>query len=117
MNLFFWSNDKPLRMLWRVEKDGRACHLVGTAHFFPYSFRRALTRLMRDVTTVFFEGPLDEASSALIAEYGRQGDGVPTFVDALTPETIAEIERLLRDRLDGQTGEAWLWSLVERKPV
>jgi len=117
MNLFFWSNDKPLRMLWRVEKDGRACHLVGTAHFFPYSFRRALTRLVRDVETVMFEGPLDEASSALIAEYGRQGDGVPTFVDALTPETVAEIDRILRDRLDGQTGEAWLLSLVERKPV
>lgn len=116
MNLFFWSNDKPLRMVWRVEKDGRACHLVGTAHFFPYSFRRALTRLMRDVDTVFFEGPLDEASSERIAEYGRQGQGVPSFIEALAPETVTQIERLLRERLDGQ-GVASLWSLVERKPV
>jgi uncharacterized protein YbaP (TraB family) len=117
MNLLFWSDQKPLRMIWRVEKDGRASHLVGTAHFFPYSFRRALTCLMREVTNVFFEGPLDETSSALIAEYGRQGQNIPTFINALRPETVAEIERILRDRLDGQTGEAWFWSLIERKPV
>jgi len=117
MNLLFWSSNKPLRMLWRVEKDGRVSHLVGTAHFFPHSFSRAFTRLMRDVTTVFFEGPLDEASSAHIGEYGRQGQDVPTFVDALTPEAVAEINHILRDRIDGQNGEAWLWALVERKPV
>ena len=117
MNLFFWPNNKPLRMLWRVEKGGRVSHLVGTAHFFPYSFRRAFTRLMREVTTVFFEGPLDEASSAHIGEYGRQGQDVPTFVDALTPEAVTEIDHILRDRIDGQNGEAWLWALVEHKPV
>ena len=117
MNLRFWSKDKPLRMLWRVKKDGRASHLVGTAHFFPYSFCRAFTDLMRDVATVFFEGPLDEASSALIGEYGRQGQDVPTFVEALTPEAVTEINHILRDRIDGQNSEAWLWSWVERKPV
>jgi uncharacterized protein YbaP (TraB family) len=117
MNLLFWPNNKLLRMIWRVEKDGRVSHLVGTAHFFPYSFRRALKRLMRDVETVMFEGPLDEASSALIAEYSRQGENVPTFVDDLTPEAIQEIDRLLRDRLDGQSDKAWLLALVERKPV
>jgi len=116
-NLLFWKNEKPLRMVWRVEKNGYASHLVGTAHFFPYSFCRPLTRLMRPVVTVMFEGPLDDASSARIAEYGRQGDHVPTFVDALTPEAIKEIERVLRRRLDGQNGDAWLWSLVERKPI
>ncbi|MFZ5821130.1 MAG: TraB/GumN family protein [Chloroflexota bacterium] len=116
MNLIPWLNEKPLRMAWRVEKDGRASHLVGTAHFFPHSFRRSLTRLIQEVTTVMFEGPLDEDSSARVAEYGRQGQGVPTFVEALTPEAIQAIDRLLRDRLDGQ-GDAWLLSLVERKPI
>jgi uncharacterized protein YbaP (TraB family) len=33
MNLPFWPHEKALRMLWRVEKDGRASHLIGTAHF------------------------------------------------------------------------------------
>jgi hypothetical protein len=115
MNLRFW--EKPLRMVWRVERANHIAHLVGTAHFFPYSFARAFARLMRDATVVLFEGPLDEASSARIAEYGRQGEGVPTFVEMLTPEAINEIERLLRARLDSQNGDAWLLSLVERKPV
>ncbi len=116
MNLFSWFNEKPLRMVWRIEKDGCASHLVGTAHFFPYSFRRPLTRLMKGITTVMFEGPLDEDSSERIAEYGRQGEGVPTFVDDVTPEAIQTIDRLLRERLDGE-GDGWLFSLVERRPV
>ncbi len=116
MNLFSWFTEKPLRMVWRVEKDGCVSHLVGTAHFFPYSFRRPLTRLMQGVTTVMFEGPLDEDSSKRIAEYGRQGEGVPTFVEDVTPEAIQTIDRLLRERLDGQS-DGWLFSLVERRPI
>ena len=117
MNLLFWSDQRPMRMIWRVEKDGRASHLVGTAHFFPYSFRRSLTRLMRNVDTVMFEGPLDEASSEQIAEYGRDGDEMPAFVEELTPEAIREIDRLLREQVNGQNDEAWLLSIAERKPV
>jgi uncharacterized protein YbaP (TraB family) len=117
MNILFWSDQKPLRMLWRVEKDGRASHLVGTAHFFPYSFRRALTRLMRDVDTVMFEGPLDDASSEQIAAHGRDGDKMPSFVEDLRPEAIREIDRLLREQVDGQGNEAWFLSLMEREPV
>jgi hypothetical protein len=104
-------------MIWRVEKNNRASHLIGTAHFFPHSFARAFTRLLREAATALFEGPLDDASSARIAEYGRQGAGVPTFVEMLTPETIRAIERILRARLDHQNGDAWLLSLVERKPI
>jgi len=117
MNLRLWSKEKPLRMLWRVEKRARVSHLVGTAHFFPYSFAEPLARLMRNVATVMLEGPLDDASSARIAEYGRQGENTPMFVDLLTPETIGEIERILRNRLDNANGDAWLLSLVERKPI
>lgn len=116
MNLIFWNNEKPLRMIWRIEKNGRASHLIGTAHFFPHSFRRSLTNMIRDVAAVIFEGPLDEASSAHVAEYGRQGESSPVFVESLNPEVIEEIDHILRDRLDGQ-GDTWLLSLVERKPV
>lgn len=117
MNFPFWSHQKPLRMLWRVEKEGRASHLVGTAHFFPYSFQRSLTRLVQEVETVLFEGPLDEASSEQIAAYGRQGEGRPCLAEALTPQAIRQIDRLLRERVDGQNNEAWLLSLVERELV
>lgn len=117
MNLPLWLHRRPLRMLWCIKKDGHASHIVGTAHFFPYSFRNTFSQLMKDVQTVLFEGPLDEASSTQIAEYGRNGQGVPTFVDDLTPEAVQAIDRLLRDRLNGQNGEAWYLSLLDAKPV
>ena len=96
MKFRFWSKDKTLRMVWRVEKGGGVSHLVGTAHFFPYSFQRSLKALMHDVTTVMFEGPLDEASSQRIAEYGRNGNGVPEFVALLAPEMINKIQENIR---------------------
>lgn len=117
MTLHFWSKEKPLRMVWRVDKDGRVSRLIGTAHFYPYSFRRSLTNLMRDVSIVMFEGPLDEASSGRIAEYSRDGDDVPAFLEALTPEAIKEIDRILRNRLHNQSDSTWLLSLVESQPI
>jgi hypothetical protein len=117
MKLRFWSNERKLRMVWRVEKDMSTSHIIGTAHFFPYSFRRSLRALMRDVSLVMFEGPLDKESSTRIAEYGRDGDGKPAFVDALTPETIKAIDRILRERLNRKSDEAWILSMVERGPV
>lgn len=117
MNIPFLTGQKTLRMIWRVEKDGRASHIVGTAHFFPHSFRHVFTCLMDKVNTVFFEGPLDEASSAQIAEYGRNGENTPTYINDLTPEAIREIDRILRDRLDGQKEDAWYLSLLDPKPL
>ncbi len=91
--------ERPLRMVWRVERDGRRSHIVGTAHFFPYSFARPLTRLIRPVNTVLTEGPLDEASTAAIAEYGRTGDN--DLLARLDPAAARRIEQILRDRQDG----------------
>lgn len=108
---------KPLRMAWRIEKNGRASHLVGTAHFFPYSFRRSLTRLIRNVTTVMFEGPLDDDSFTKIAEHGKQGGDSSPLCNALTPESIAAIDDILCTRAGGQTGDSCLASLMEKEPV
>jgi uncharacterized protein YbaP (TraB family) len=117
MRLLFWSKEKPLRMVWRLEKNGRTSHLVGTAHFFPYSFRRTLTRLIRNSTAVMFEGPLDDASFERIAEYGGQGDNIPTFLDALTPEAIAAIDRILCNRVNSHSSDPWLFPMAVKNPV
>ncbi|GAB4535652.1 MAG: TraB/GumN family protein [Anaerolineae bacterium] len=117
MNLpFLGSRDKPLRMVWRVEKDGRRSYLVGTAHFFPYSFARSLTGLLRKVETVIFEGPLDEESMDRIASYGRQGDSLPSLADALEPEVIREINRQLGRRLGDQAGSEFYFILEPSRP-
>jgi len=94
MDLFWWRG-KRLRTVWRVEKDGRSSFLVGTAHFSPYRFRGAIMKLIRDVETVLFEGPLDEQSMARVVHYGQQGEGAPSLYDALSPTAIKEINTLL----------------------
>lgn len=93
-----WT-ERPLRMVWRMERGSRCCHIVGTAHFFPYSFARPLTRLIRPVNLVLTEGPLDEASSEAIAAYGRTSNN--DLLARLDPAAARRLEQLLCERQDG----------------
>lgn len=97
MNLFPWK-EKRLRTVWRVEKNGTGSFLVGTAHFSPYSFRKALTGLVQGSETVLFEGPLDQESMAGVALYGSRGEDTPSVYDSLDPAVIREINRQLANR-------------------
>jgi hypothetical protein len=91
--ILFPGQEKKLKTIWRVEKNGRGGLLVGTAHFSPCSFRKALTRLIQGSETILFEGPLDE-----VARYGRRGEDTPSVYDALDPAVIREINRELAAR-------------------
>jgi uncharacterized protein YbaP (TraB family) len=102
MNLFWWK-EKPLRTVWRVNKDGQTSSLVGTAHFSPYRFKKTLTELIQDAETVLFEGPLDEESMARVVQYGQRGENAPSLYNALHPDVIAEINKLLAARSGPQT--------------
>ena len=102
MTLFGWKQ-KDLKMVWKVEKEGRTSFLVGTSHFFRHSFKKALTQLIRSVENVFFEGPLDDESMARVAAYGRQGEESPSLLDALDPKVIRAINRQLNNRLIQQS--------------
>ncbi len=64
-------HERPLKMVWQARKDERTSFLVGTAHFFPYSFRWSLTDLFQRVTTVLMEGPLDQESMAKVVRAGH----------------------------------------------
>jgi hypothetical protein len=97
MNLFPWK-EKRLQTVWRVEKNGGVSFLVGTAHFSPISFRKALTKLVQESETVLFEGPLDQESMAVVARYGSRGEDTPSVYDLLNPAVIREINRQLADR-------------------
>jgi uncharacterized protein YbaP (TraB family) len=100
---FFWWKEKRLKTVWRVAKDGRISFLVGTAHFSPYSFKKALTKLIQNVETVLFEGPLDKESMARVVQYGQEGENSPSISEALDPAAIKEINRQLSVRLTGNT--------------
>ncbi len=102
MDLFFWK-EKKLKMVWRVEKEGKMSLLVGTSHFFRYSFERPLTRLIRSAENVLFEGPLDDESMARVAAYGRQAEGTPSLLEALDPKVIREINRQLNKQMVPQS--------------
>ena len=95
-------------MVWQVEKEGRVSFLVGTAHFSPYRFERALTQLFQRVEIAFFEGPLDDETLSRVAQYGRQGEGGPSVYDALVPEVLQAINRHFDDRLPHRSAESYL---------
>ena len=97
VDLFTWT-EKRLRTVWKVEKHGSGSFLVGTAHFSPVSFRKGLTRLVRESNAVLFEGPLDQESMAEVARYGSHGKDTPSVYDALDPSVIREINRQLADQ-------------------
>ena len=100
---FFWWKEKRLRAVWAVEKGGEPSFLVGTAHFTPFRFRKALTALIRNSETVLFEGPLDQGSMAKVVQYGRQGEDSPSVYEALDPAAIKEINKQLGTRLNTST--------------
>jgi len=85
------SRERELKMIWQVEREGRRSYLAGTAHFFPYQFRRSLRRYIGRVDTVLFEGPLDEAGASTVTEYGSRGAGGVSLLDALDAGTIGRI--------------------------
>lgn len=82
-------------MVWRVEKKGRISFLVGTAHFFPFSLKRDLEKVIRRCEDILFEGPLNQESMDRIAQYGRQGEDTPSLLDALGPAVKREINQQL----------------------
>ncbi len=78
-------------MILEVQKNGKVSHLVGTAHFFPYSFRNSLYRCLENARLVMFEGPLDDHNMARVREAGIDRESSYHFFDGLDDETIAGI--------------------------
>jgi len=93
--VFSWLGEKKLKMVWRIEKEGKISFLVGTAHFSPYRFKKSLTQLIQSVVDVLFEGPLDTESMTKVTQHGRQAEGTPSLYGALEPAVIKEINKCL----------------------
>ena len=89
--LFKTSKQKKLKMIWQVQKNGNVSQLVGTAHFFPYSFRSDLRRCLQNARIVMFEGPLDEDNMARVRQAGMDPESSYHLFDELDDETIAGI--------------------------
>ncbi|MCX7857091.1 MAG: TraB/GumN family protein [Deltaproteobacteria bacterium] len=77
---------KRFRMIFRITKGDKVNYLSGTAHFFPYSFKKSLSRLISKVDVVLFEGPLNESDMIKIASYGCTSSSTDSLLDMLTEE-------------------------------
>jgi len=86
-----FSKEKELRMVWRIERDGRISYIAGAAHLFHYSFEGSLRRYINNLDTVLLESPLDEASLMRVVDSGVKGKGFPSLYNSLDTETINKI--------------------------
>ena len=96
------SNEKELKMIWQVEKDHKRSYLVGTAHFFPYSFKTSLKRCLENAATVLFEGPLDQDSMAKVVNCGYQSQGSYHIFNDIDQPIIDRITRELAPTCRGR---------------
>ncbi len=81
-------------MLWEVSRGRSRSLLAGTAHFFPYHFRRDLRRIIGGARAVLLEGPLDSRAERQVVDAGH-GRGGGALYDALD----AAARRRILDRL------------------
>ncbi len=78
-------------MIWEVQKNNKKSYLIGTAHYFPYSFKTSLQRYLDHAGTVIFEGPLDQDNMDRVQAAGKTGDNHVPLVQDLGSQTITDI--------------------------
>jgi uncharacterized protein YbaP (TraB family) len=95
--MMFWRKwkEKPLKNVWEIRKGNRISYLVGTAHFFPFSFRPSFQQLFEKATAVLFEGPLDKRSLQAIRSSGMFETPAASVIDQLDRQTRSKIREKL----------------------
>lgn len=91
------TEERPLRMVWRLERQKAASHLVGSVHFFPYRFRRALRLLVEGARCVLVEGPLEDEDLREVARNGL-APGDIRLSQRLDARTLGRLSRLVADQ-------------------
>lgn len=90
------SNERPFKMLWEIEKNGKQSWIGGSAHFFRYSFDSSFRKLFEKVDTVIFEGPLDQISLDQVNSLGKNPEPkTPRIIDYLNEKEIRSLERVV----------------------
>jgi uncharacterized protein YbaP (TraB family) len=86
--------EKEMKMIWEVKNGDKKSYLVGTAHFFPYSFKASLSRYLREAGAVLFEGPLDKDNMAKVVKAGTEENTTHLF-DILDKQTVDRISEAI----------------------
>ena len=96
------SNEKELKMIWEVGKNHKKSYLIGTAHFFPYSFKTSLHRCLENAGTIMFEGPLDQDSMDKVVNRGFDNQSSYHIFDDLDGQSIDKITREIAPQCRGR---------------
>ena len=99
---FSRSDEKELKMIWEVVKNDKRSYLVGTAHFFPYSFKSSLRRCLENAATVLFEGPLDPENMAKVVNRGIDNQSSYHIFDDLDRQSIHRITHEIAPQCRGR---------------
>ena len=91
-----FTRARELRTVWEISKAGRSFCLVGTAHFFPYHFRRSLRRHLNRAATVLLEGPLDDGAMRRVVERGAATGAGRSLAEVLDTATVLKINAEFR---------------------
>lgn len=89
--LALFTRARELRTVWEVRKAGRRSYLAGTAHFFPYHFRRSLRWYLNRARTVLLEAPLDDGAMRRVVESGSATGTGRSLAEALDTATVLKI--------------------------
>jgi len=86
-----FTRARELRMVWAVRRAGKTSYLAGTAHFFPYHFRRSLRALVGRAGSVLLEGPLDDSAMARVVASGTARGPDRALAEALDTATVLKV--------------------------
>jgi len=96
------SDEKELKMIWEVVKNHKRSYLVGTAHFFPHSFKTSLRYCIENAATIMFEGPLDQNNMVKVVNCGFDNQSSYHIFDDLDRQSINRITRELAPKCRGR---------------
>ncbi len=96
------SDEKELKMIWEVVKNHKRSYLVGTAHFFPHSFKKSLHYCLENAATVMFEGPLDQDNMTKVVNSGLDPQSSYHIFHDLDRQSISRITRELAPKCRGR---------------
>ncbi|AFM25359.1 TraB/GumN family protein [Desulfomonile tiedjei] len=105
--------ERKLKTAWSVSNTKHTSCLVGTAHFFPYSFRSSLKEILADADYALFEGPLDQMHMEQAADSGVVETSDMDLFGALGDSALKEILNVF---LPSGTRHASFMNFVQTSP-
>lgn len=90
--LSYLLGERKFKMVFEVLRGKKRNFLLGTAHFFPFSFKTSLEKLLKEARIVLFEGPLTERDMEYVSrrslEEQKTGPSILDMIDRRAKEFI-----------------------------